>query len=193
MVTKEPGAAPIAAMNLRTEYLENPLGIDDKCPYLSWQISANERNVLQSAYQIQVAHTIHQLIAGDTLLWDSGKTISRNTTSILYAGPECESRQRYTWRVRVWNQQEQPSSWSEPAWWEMGLLDEKEWTANWIEADWDEDPKAFNPCPFLRRGFTMNKEVVSAKLYITAHGLYEAWMNGQRVGDQVFTPGYTPL
>jgi alpha-L-rhamnosidase len=178
--------------NLRTEYLENPLGIDARKPSLSWQVASQKRNVMQSAYQVQVAQSIEHFTESQGLLWDSGKVTSGNSIAIQYGGPDAQSRQRYFWRVRVWDQQDRPSSWSEPAWWEMGLLEEKEWTADWIEVDWDEDPKAFKPSPFFRRSFTLDQPVKSARLYITAHGLYEAWLNGQRVGDQVFTPGYTP-
>lgn len=182
---------PISVNKLRTEYLENPLGIDVRKPCLSWQIASEGRSVLQRAYQVQAARTLIDLDAGKWL-WDSGKTASDISTSIKYDGPEGQSTQRVYWRVKVWDQQDRPSEWSDPAWWEVGLLGEKDWKASWIEVGWDEDPKAFKPCPFFRRGFKLDKVVRSARLYITSHGLYEAWVNGKRVGDQVFTPGYTP-
>jgi alpha-L-rhamnosidase len=176
---------------LRTEYLENPLGIDARKPALSWLVFGERRNILQGSFQVQVAHSTADLARGKDLLWDSGKVIS-DSTFVRYAAVDAQSRQRYFWHVRVWDQNDQPSNWSEPAWWEMGLLDEKEWTADWIEVGWNEDPKVFNPCPFFRHSFRLDKAVRSARLYITSHGLYEAYLNGQRVGDQVFTPGYTP-
>lgn len=177
--------------SLRTEYLENPLGIDAAQPVLSWQLGSRERGVSQSAYQVQAAASAAALSEGQDLLWDTGK-VQSNEISVQYAGPGLLSRQRCFWRVRSWDQDDQPSGWSETAWWEMGLLDPHEWQADWIEVGWDEDPHAFKPCPFFRRDFALAGEVKSARLYITAHGLYEAWINGQRVGDQVFTPGYTP-
>jgi alpha-L-rhamnosidase len=191
METNESGVSRISVKNLHTGYLENPLGIDERRPSLSWQIATSRRNVLQGAYQVQVAQTLGQLREGTGLLWDSGKVASENTVYVLYEGPETQSRRRYYWRVRAWDQDDRPSDWSEPAWWEMGLLDEAEWSADWIEVDWEEDPKAFKPCPFFRSSFELGGPVSSARLYITAHGLYEAWLNGQRVGDQVFAPGYT--
>lgn len=178
--------------NLRTEYLENPLGIDVLQPKFSWQIATDGRNVMQASYQVQAAQTAGALAAGQGLLWDSGKVASENSLAVQYDGPEAQSRQQYFWRVRVWDQDDRPSSWSEAAWWETGLLAGQEWEADWIEVDWEEDPKAFKPCPFFRRSFTLDGPVKSARLYITAHGLYEAWLNGQRVSDQAFTPGYTP-
>lgn len=182
---------PVSVKKLRTEYLENPLGIDALKPALGWQIVASERNVTQSAYQVQVSQSTDELAQEKGLLWDSGKVLS-DAISTQYAGAETHSRQRYFWRVRVWDQHDQPSEWSELAWWEMGLLEEKDWSAEWIEPGWDEDSQVSNPCPYFRRNFTLDSPVKSARLYITAHGLYEAWLNDQRIGDQVFTPGYTP-
>ncbi len=193
MATTEIGNTHISVKNLRTEYLENPLGIDEKKLRFSWQIASSGRNIRQTAYQVQAAQTAHQSRKGNLFAVGTRARLPRTARlSIQYKGPEPQSRQRYLWHVRVWDQDNQPSDWSEMAWWEMGLLEEKDWSADWIEPDWEEDPKAFKPCPYLRRGFTLAAPVKSARLYITAHGLYEAWLNGQRVGDQVFTPGYTP-
>jgi alpha-L-rhamnosidase len=180
----------IFVKNMRTEFLENPLGMDVRKPGLRWQIASDKRNVMQQAYQVQAAQSVADLDAGK-LLWDSGKVAS-DTTSVRYDGPALGSAQRVCWRVRAWDQEENQSDWSDPAWWEMGLLEEKEWKADWIEVGWEEDPEAFKPSPYFRHYFTLKSEVKSARLYITSHGLYEAWLNGQRVGDQVFTPGYTP-
>jgi alpha-L-rhamnosidase len=186
-------SVPISVNNLRLECLENPLGIDVTRPRFSWQIASEGRGVMQSAYQVQMAAMLSNLQRGIYLLWDSGKVASANSISVPYQGAAVpQSRQRYFWRVRVWDEDGHPSAWSEPAWWEMGLLEGKEWSADWIEVGWDEDPKAFKPAPFFRRSFTLDQPAASARLYITAHGLYEAWLNGQRVGDQLFTPGYTP-
>ncbi len=193
MPPQEAISSQISVVKLRTEHLENPLGIDSRQPRLSWQVSGEGRGLSQSAYQIQVAKTPILLEMGENnLLWDSGKVLSDNTLSVPYQGPELNSTWRYYWHVKVWDQNNHPSGWSEKGWWEMGLLNEEEWQpAEWIEVGWDEKPKAFNPCPFLRRSFQLPQMIRWARLYITAHGLYEAWINGQRVGDQIFTPGYT--
>ncbi len=169
---------------LRCEYLINPLGIDALQPRLSWQLISDRRGTIQSAYQIRAT-------GENDLLWDTGKVLSGQSTHLPYDGPALRSGQCVTWQVRAWDGDNQPSEWSESAGWEMGLLKPADWTADWIEPGWDEDPKAFKPCPYLRRGFKIEQPVVSARLYITSHGLYEAWINGRRVGDQVFTPGYT--
>jgi alpha-L-rhamnosidase len=97
-------------------------------PGLSWQIIGDGRSVMQGAYQVQAARNLNDLKVGN-LLWDSGKVVS-DSTSIKYEGPEVQSSERIHWHVIVWGQDNQPSDWSEPAWWEMGLLEEKEWTAD---------------------------------------------------------------
>jgi alpha-L-rhamnosidase len=187
-----PPAAHVSLTHLQTEMLDNPLGIDARRPRLGWQLASTARGARQRAYRVQAAATAAALEEGMARLWDSGKVASDRTQGIAYEGQDLASRERVFWRVRVWDQDDAASAWSAPAWWEMGLLDVSDWTAEWIEPDWDEDPKAFNPCPYLRRSFTLDAPVSAARLHITAHGLYEAWLNGERVGDQVFTPGYTP-
>ena len=114
METKSSAETSLSAQKLRTEYLENPLGVDVKRPYLSWQVSSGERNISQSAYQIQVARTADQLATGEDLLWNSLKVFSSNTTSIQYGGPECGSTQRCFWRVRGWDGQDRSSEWMWP-------------------------------------------------------------------------------
>ncbi len=170
--------------DLRSEYHVNPLGIDARRPRLSWQLRAGARAVVQSAYQIRVE-------SGGRVVWDTGKVPSDRSIHVRYDGPALRSRARYTWQVRVWDGDEQLSEWSEPAWWEMGLLEASDWQARWIEPPWEVDPDVSQPCPYLRTTFQIAGRVRQARVYVTSHGLYELWLNGQRVGDQVFTPGFT--
>ena len=175
----------IQVQDLRCEYERNPLGIYIREPRLSWKLVSEERGVVQSAYQIRV--TDEQ----GSMLWDTGKVLSDQSLHIPYAGPALSSRQRCTWQVRVWNGQDQPSAWSESAWWEMGLLHTTDWRAKWIEPDWNEDSQVLNPCPYLRTTFTLDGTIRSARLYVTAHGLYEASLHGLGVSDAYLTPSYT--
>jgi len=170
--------------DLQCEYQDNPLGIDVVQPRLSWKLASEQRGVAQSAYQIRVTDT-------SDVLWETGKVLSHQSIHVPYGGSDLRSGQRCTWRVRVWDGNDQPSAWSEAAWWEMGLLHPIDWHAHWIEPGWQEDPNAELPCPYLRTTFSVDGPVSSARAYITSLGLYELFLNGQRVGDAYFTPGYT--
>jgi alpha-L-rhamnosidase len=120
---------------LRCEYLVDPLGIDVTKPRLSWELRAtdeNARGLRQSAYQVQVASSPKLLAASDADLWDSGRVASDETIGIVYAGTTVASRGRCHWRVRVWDQDGEPSAWSEPALWTVGLLEPEAWRAQWI-------------------------------------------------------------
>jgi alpha-L-rhamnosidase len=195
---------------LRTEYETNPLGIDARQPRLSWQLQSTQRGVMQSAYQIRVADSEHDLQRGTNLVWDSGKVDSPESIQRGYGGPTLKSRQRYYWQVRVWDGKRHASRWSKPAFWEMGLLQVSDWVAKWIEPDLHDDvpptpavlpngvkmtppddPSLFHPAPMLRREFRLNGTVKSARLYVSAHGLYKMDINGIEAGDSLFTPGWT--
>jgi alpha-L-rhamnosidase len=175
---------PLLVQDMRCEYQDNPLGIDVVQPRLSWKLASEQRGVAQSAYQIQVTDT-------SDVLWETGKVLSHQSIHVPYGGSILHSGQRCTWRVRVWDGNDQPSAWSVTAWWEMGLLHPSDWQALWIKPGWQEDPNAQQPCPYMRTTFSVDVPVSSARAYITAHGLYELFLNGQRVGDAYFTPGYT--
>lgn len=173
--------APLGITALRTEYLTNPLGIDAARPRLSWKLTSAERNTVQAAYQIQVTQP------EGLLLWDSGRVTSDQSVFVAYGGPALESRTRYIWRVRVWDTKGRASAWSEPESWEMGLLQPSDWTAAWIGT---ADTVA-GPSPLLRRAFKVAGPIVTARIYATSLGLYELYLNGQRVDDRLFTPGWT--
>ena len=184
-------ANPISLAGLKCEYKANPLGIDVQQPRLGWQAASDERGWLQSGYQIRVAQNAAALNQGKDLLWDSGKVSSPESTHRAYAGAPLQSGKRYYWQVRVWDVKDQPSPWSETAWWEMGLLEPLDWQASWIESALAEDVSKSNPCPMLRKEFEVKSEVKSARAYVTSLGLYEMYLDGQRIGDEVLTPGWT--
>jgi len=181
--------APVSPTYLRCEYKVDPLGIDVSQPRLSWQLSAEGRGVVQTAYQVRVAETEAGL-AGSPI-WDTGRVDSDQSIHIAYGGPALASGQRYYWQVRVWDGDGTVSDWSAPAFWEMGLLHASDWQASWITPAWDEDVSAPQPVPLLRTTFEVDGEVEAARAYVTSLGLYEVELNGRRVGDQVFAPGWT--
>jgi alpha-L-rhamnosidase len=183
--------SPISVTKLTCEYRTNPLGLDSRQPRLSWQLAGAGRNLRQSAYQILVASSLELLQQASGDCWDSGRIDSDRSVQIDYGGAPLASSCRYYWHVRIWDGDNHPSPWSEASWWEMGLLAPADWQAEWITPDLAEDLAVSSPAPLLRTTFTVDGDVRSARLAITSLGLYEAELNGQRVGDLLFTPGWT--
>jgi alpha-L-rhamnosidase len=180
-----------APQHLRCEYLENPLGIDETIPRFSWWVSDSRRGAEQSAYEIKVGRSAEELENTPThWFWDSSKVISHENSNIEYAGPILHSRQRYFWQVRTWDANDEFSPWSEINWWEMGLLDLEDWSAKWVGLP-DRGPVP-RPCQYLRKSFEVpSKKVHRARVYVTALGVYELYLNGQRIGNQRLAPGWT--
>ena len=190
-------AAPV---HLRCEYMQNPLGIDRGVPRLSWQSDNTERNWKQSAYQILVASTPDGLKSGTADVWDSGRTNSDASVNVAYKGPALESRQRYYWKVRVWDAAGKASESGESAWWEMGLLHADDWKAKWItwknpegEADrekirwiWVSGQDAMSVTPKTTADFrvvtTLQQKPKSAALFVAGRGNFVAKLNGHVVG-----------
>ena len=129
---------------LRTEYKESPRGIDVLQPRLSWVLESDQRGERQTAYQVLIATSRDNLDADKGDLWDSGKIVSDNSTQIVYEGSPLKSRMECWWKVRVWDKDDKVSSYSEPAFWTMGLLSRSDWRAKWI--GFDEPPANPNDC-----------------------------------------------
>ncbi len=182
----------VVTANLRCEYHVDPIGLDERQPRLSWLLTVpdHRRGVKQLAYRVLVASSAEKLLAGEGDFWDSGKVCSDRTSQVEYAGKAIGSRQRAWWTVRAWDEKGVPSDWAPAAFWEMGLLSRDDWTAQWIGSS-IKDGAGSSPCPYFRKTFKLRGGVARARLYATALGLYEMWINGQRVGDRHFTPGWT--
>ncbi|ANY69465.1 alpha-L-rhamnosidase [Paenibacillus sp. BIHB 4019] len=176
---------------VRCEYLKNPLGIDVPHPRISWQIQSDERGIQQQAYQLQVSlepefgHNV----------WDSGQNASGQSVHVVLDQIELQARTRYYYRVKVWTAglSLEGSVWSETAYFETGLMDYSAWTAEWISApsDFAATEEDAERIPLLRTFVTVEKMVKSARIYATALGMYELQWNGNRIGDDYFTPGWT--
>ncbi|MFC0877308.1 family 78 glycoside hydrolase catalytic domain [Saccharicrinis sp. FJH2] len=177
--------------NLKTEYKTNPVGLKPCQPRLSWMISDDQANVVQAAYRILCASSKPDLRNEHDLIWDSGKIESDQSVHLTYNGAELRSGQRVYWKVKVWDDYGNESDWSEPVFFEMGLFDSTDWIAQWIVPGIPEDSSDSTPCPFLRKEFDTDKKISKATAYITAYGLYELHMNGRKVSEDLFTPGWT--
>jgi alpha-L-rhamnosidase len=175
--------------SLKCEHLENPLGLDETAPRLSWQIRDSRQGAKQSAYRIAAAST-QELLESRPDLWDSGKVRGDGCLDVTYAGKKLGSRQRVFWRVMTWDHKGKGSAWSEAAFFETGLLKPGGWTARWIGGAAGPSETG-GPCPRFRREFRLEGKIRSARLYITARGVFEARINGQRVGRDHFAPGWT--
>lgn len=162
--------------DLRADHLVRPLGLGDRSPRLSWKLPAG--TTAQVAYRLE---------AGG---WDSGRVESPDPLFVP-VGVEPAPGLRVDWRVRVWTDRG-ASAWSGPSWWEHGLLGAADWSARWV-APVEAPGGAPVPRPVhqLAGEVTVDGDVARARLHATAHGLYEAFVNGSRVGDDELTPGWT--
>ena len=173
------------------EYHENPIGIDVVHPRLSWQLIAEDKNVSQTAYEIRVAKSVSDLSKKSKQLWATGKVDSDQSLNVVYEGTLLKSMERAYWQVRVWDNNGKVSGWSEPAYWEMGLLEANDWKASWITLPGESTEKGSKPAHYYRNEFSSSKKIQSARVYVTSLGLYQLFINGEKVGDQLFTPGWT--
>ncbi len=186
----------IKSFDLRCENRVNPLCIDILSPHLSWKLESTQRGKRQSAYQIIVADSEDKLSKNDGNLWDSKKIDSNQSIQIKYKGKQLSSSLICFWKVRVWDEDGFISDWSETSTWEMGLVSQDDWKAEWIN-DGKPDPQKTedfykdDPAPLFRHDFTVKKDIIKARMYISGLGYYEAYINGERVGDQVLDPGWT--
>ncbi|HJV69227.1 family 78 glycoside hydrolase catalytic domain [Ideonella sp.] len=162
-----------------------PLGIDTDDVSLTWTLAARTRGARQLAYQVRVGTA-----PGRWDTWDSGKVISDRQIDVrLPASKPLRPATRYHWQVRAWDRHGRPGAWSEPSWFETGLISAADWQgAQWIAAPFDAPDQ---PRPLLRGTLSVDKPVRQARLYATARGVYQLWLNGQPVGDQALAPGWT--
>ena len=173
------------AIRLKTEYLTEPVGIDRQQPRLMWNCDAERSGAGPAKGESGVKQTAYQIVTEN---WDSGK-VESSSMHAIYPLPLC-SRERVNWRVRLWDENDKPGEWSE-AFFEMGLLEKTDWTARWITGNYTPRKKNRYPVDCFRKVFAVKKDVRWARLYITACGLYEAKLNGNKVGSFCLTPGHT--
>jgi alpha-L-rhamnosidase len=177
----------ISIENLKCEYLVDPIGIDSPAPRFVWQISGNETGTNQTACEIIVGSDSLEVAAGKGNLWESG-TIKSGNSLAIYSGNLLNPFTKYFWSVKIWDENGSPSKWSKIASFETGMMDSKNWRGDWISDTRDIDLK---PAAWFRKEFTAAKTIQSARAYIAVGGLYELYVNGQKVGNHRLDPMYT--
>lgn len=206
---QEKKAVPIVSemqvVELRCEHRTEPLGIGSVHPHLSWILQSEQRGRKQTAYQILVASSPERLAEDRADLWDSGKIDSHQTSAIAYNGSPLKSNMDCFWKVRVWDEDGHASAWSRSAYWSMGLLQSQDWKAEWIgydvepsvvaeaKADTEKTKQTIvSPARYLRKSFELGSpKIKKARLYATSLGIYQVFLNGQRVSEDYFSPGWT--
>lgn len=168
------------AVRLRTEYLVNPIGIDIVAPRLYWNAEGGTK---QTAYQIIAK-------SGDKIIWNTGKVASSRMTHILYEGQPLHSREKVYWSVKLWDENGDGGEISTGSF-EMGLLENTDWEAKWITGNYKVKKSERYPVDCFRKHISITREVKSARLYITACGLYEARLDGEKIGNYCLAPGHT--
>ena len=172
----------VSIQNVLVENQLNPKGIGTNTPRFSWKLVSNQRNVSQQAYWIQVKE-------GSKSMWNSGKVSSNQSIFIPYAGAALQSNHTYQVSVQVWDQLGKSSVVAKSTF-STAFLNSSDWKAKWISSGITAD-SVDGRIPHLNKSFTASKKVKQARLFITARGLYEASINGKRIGDAYLTPGWT--
>lgn len=165
--------------DFRTEHLVNPRGMSVRNPRFSWKISSEEKNVVQTKYELTVFNE-------EDVVWDSGLVESSQSILVPYSGEPLEEERHY--RVRVFAEDNHGNRAGTEGFFDTGIWVPESFSARMITHDFPEEETA---CPIFYKEFAAEKEVVRACLYVTAHGVYEAYINGKRIGDTYMAPGWT--
>ncbi|MGV3508901.1 MAG: alpha-rhamnosidase, partial [Sphingobacteriaceae bacterium] len=162
------GVAP-NPVDLKCEYLENPIGIDAGQPRFTWRLKDDRRGAKQTAYQIFIGTDSLHVVHNDGNVWNSGK-VSSNNNLIVFQGKPLQPYTKYFWRVDVWDKNGERLTASEVTTFETGMMQVKNWKGNWITDVQDIDLK---PAPYFRKVFQTNKKIKTARAYIAVGGLFE--------------------
>ena len=182
------GGESVEVSELRCRNLENPEGVDRAA--FSWEIESNLPNVTQSAWEIEIASNKKLLEKGKADIWQSGKQLSDQQLNVEPSGAPLQSGASYWWRVRIWTGSDEMTSWSDPAYFSLGL-DSSQWKGQWITAEWEEGA----PLPYFRKTFDASKagtQPVRAVVYLSGLGCSDLFFNGQRVDStRILDPAQT--
>jgi hypothetical protein len=201
-------AQTLSVTNLRCEYRKDPIGVDSHQPKFSWELLSSQRNVEQTAYRMLVSPDSLSLQNNTGSIWDSKKIASNASIQVEYKGKSLQPVKKYFWKVMVWDNKGNQSSWSDIAQWQMGLLSKADWKgAQWIAYAQLPDSNKIIPLahgrgkkewgvrknilPLLRKNFTINKSVKNATAFVCGLGHFKMSVNGQNIGDHFLDPGWT--
>ncbi len=179
-------STPCKVTALQCEYLVNPLGIDATSPRFTWHLIDARQGAKQTAYQILVNTDSLALTKGNGKDWNTGKK-SASQTLVSYQGKPLQAFTKYYWRVIAWDKDAQQTS-SGIASFETGMMNMSNWQGAWIS---DSRDVHTNPAPYFRKTFHANKKIVSARAYIAVAGLYELYINGEKISNHRLDPMYT--
>ncbi|WP_203257160.1 alpha-L-rhamnosidase [Hyunsoonleella ulvae] len=198
---------PMSFENLLVNSKENPSTIENENPLFSWVLTTKGEHKSQSAYHLLVASSKDKLNEDDSDIWDSGKVNSETSAFIKYQGEALKALQTYFWKVKIWDENGDSSNWSDPQEFKMGLMTLENWgNSKWITLNNDTRtseyrfrdyktgrmdkpmPVAGFPASYFRKEFNIEKHIDNAQVYICGLGLYELFLNGEKVGDHVLDP-----
>ena len=186
--------AQVTVTNLRCEMRVNPLGIETAQPRLSWQLQSEQRNIIQTNYQLLVSSTVQNLQQNKGDVWNSGVVNSNQSLHIQYNGPVLQPGKKYFWKVLVQTNKGKAQA-AQTAFFSTGLLKEQ-WKAQWIgynkASAWDSISQWSRlSARYLRKEFANKPAVKRATAYICGLGMYELYINGTKIGEQVLAPNPT--
>ena len=180
------GQSAVRLTGLQSDHLENPIGIDNPAPRLSWKMEDSRQGARQRAYRVLVGKDSIQVAGGTADMWNTGKLISENIL-VTYAGKPLEPCTKYYWKVISDDLLDKEVTSSVHSF-ETGMMSIKNWQGAWIGDGKDKDCQ---PAPYFRKKFAAGKTIKSARAYIAAAGLYELYINGEKIGNHRLDPLYT--
>lgn len=183
--------AAVLVTDLQCDYLTDPLGIDTVAPHFTWKITdtANTRGQRQTGYQVLVASSPALLEKGIGDVWNSGEVTSSQSALVPFAGKTLASGLDCHWKVRIFDKDKQPSAWSSPARFSMGLLDPTDWSGPWIKHPTAAEVEHI----WFRKSFSLREKPSLAMIYVASVGYHELYVNGQKVDTRVLAPALTRL
>lgn len=180
--------------NLKCDNQTNPFGLENLKPNFSWQLKSSTRATKQSAYQILVSDSEANLKKDLGNIWNSGMIKSDQSSGIAYLGSNLESKKFYFWKVKIWNEKNKPTTYSEVAKFEMAILKSTDWTASWIGQKGTEGKFSNATAPRsieLQKEFDLKKRATKARIYVTGLGAYHLIFNGKKISKELFSPSYS--